>query len=174
MVDQAQAIEPGVMQARPDLTAALAAFKQALQRQRRLPERLIELMRLRVAFRNQCRPCMSMRYAGALDDGLTEAMVCSLEHPDDAADMTAAERAAVSYADQFAVDHLSIAPKLAALRGIFDSQQIAEIAWWTAFFVGFGRLAATFDEGAPLPVGDRRADGTPLTPWRIQNPMVVP
>ena len=68
---------------RPELMAGMANFGKVLKDNRTLPDRLCELMRLRIAFRNQCRPCMSMRYGTAIDDGLTEDLVCSLEHPDD-------------------------------------------------------------------------------------------
>jgi AhpD family alkylhydroperoxidase len=155
---------------RPDLGAAMLALRQALKTHRRLPDRLIELMRLRVAFRNQCRPCMSMRYSDAVDDGLTEAVVCSLERPQEASDMTAAEKAAVAYADQFATDHLSIDHQKDALTKYFTSEEIAEIAMNVAFFVGFGRLGAVFDDGSALPVGERRTDGEMLAPWRLNGP----
>jgi AhpD family alkylhydroperoxidase len=171
--DGGKASDASPLATRPDLAAAMTCFKAALRADRRLPDRLVELMRLRVAYRNQCRPCMSMRYAEALSDGLTEQLVCSLERPADAADLTAAEKAAVGYADQFAVNHLSIATQLASLRLHFKPAEIAEIAWWAAFFVGFGRLAAVFDDGMALPVGERHQDGTPLTPWRIKDPIVV-
>ena len=61
---------------RPELMAGFAAFSQVVKENRQLPPRLVELMRLRIAFRNQCRPCMSMRYGSAVDDGLTEGLVC--------------------------------------------------------------------------------------------------
>jgi alkylhydroperoxidase family enzyme len=127
-------------------------------------------MRLRVAFRNQCRPCMSMRYSDAVDDGLTEAVVCSLERPDEASDMTSAEKAAVAFADQFAANHLAIDAQKDALSRYFSREEIAEIAMNVGFFVGFGRMGAVFDDGSNLPVGERRADGEMLAPWRLNGP----
>lgn len=161
------------MESRPDLGAAMMAMRQAIREQRRLPNRLIELMRLRIAFRNQCRPCMSMRYNDAIEDGLTEEMVCSLEKPEEAADMTPAEKAAVAYADQFAVDHLAISRQRDALAKHFDATEIAEIAILVGFFVGFGRIGAVFDDGAELPVGQRHANGDPLAPWGVEEPIVM-
>src|SRR5439155_13308781 len=96
---------------RPELMAGFAAFSQVLKDSRRLPPRLVELVRLRIAFRNQCRPCMSMRYGSAVEDGLTEGLVCELERPEQAPAMTPAERAAVTFGDKFASDHLSITPE---------------------------------------------------------------
>lgn len=158
---------------RPELLDAMLTMLGAMKANRRLPDRLVELMRLRVAFRNQCRACMSMRYGDAIDDGLTEDMVCSLEQPEGASDMNDAEKAAVAYADRFAVDHLAIDRQLAALSDHFDAGEIAEIAVNVACFVGFGRLAAVFDDGAALPVGDRSPNGDLLAPWRVSAPMVM-
>jgi AhpD family alkylhydroperoxidase len=154
---------------RADLVETMMALRKGLNANRQLPDRLVELMRLRVAFRNQCRPCMSRRYADALDDGLTEDLVCSLERPEDAPDLTPAEKAAVAYADQFAIDHLAIDTQLAGLFRHFTPQQIAEIAMNAAFFVGFGRMSAVFDDGAEQPVGARRPDGGLLAPWKMQG-----
>jgi AhpD family alkylhydroperoxidase len=162
--------EGNPLASRPDLGAAMLALRQALKTHRRLSDRLIELMRLRVAFRNQCRPCMSMRYEDALDDGLTEDMVCSLETPEEAPDMTAAEKAAVAYADRFATNHLAIDAQKKALYDHFTREEVAEIAMNVSFFVGFGRMGAVFDDGSDLPVGERRADGQPRAPWKLQGP----
>jgi AhpD family alkylhydroperoxidase len=66
-----------------------------------LSERLPELLRLRIAVHNQCRSCMAMRYADAVADGVTEDLVGSLERPEEAADLKAAERLALRYAGLF-------------------------------------------------------------------------
>lgn len=158
---------------RPELDAAMMALDATLRAHRTLSPRLVELVRLRVAFHNQCRPCMSIRYGDAVDDGLNETLVCSLERPDVPSDMTEAERVAVRYADRFATNHLTIdAALLAELAKHFNTGEIRELAIQTAFFTGFGRMGAVFDGGETLPVGPRPADGSPLTPWNIE-PLVV-
>lgn len=158
---------------RPELFEAMSEFEGKLKANRRLPERLLELVRLRIAFHNQCRPCMSIRYGDAVDDGLTEAMVCSLERPAEASDLTDAEQVAVAFADRFASNHLSIDEELMTrLSRHFDAGEITELGIHAAFFTGFGRMGAVFDTGETLPVGDRHADGTYLTPWGIE-PMIV-
>jgi alkylhydroperoxidase family enzyme len=158
---------------RPELFEAMSEFEGKLKANRRLPERLIELVRLRIAFHNQCRPCMSIRYGEAVDDGLTEAMVCSLERPTQASDLTDEEQVAVAFADRFASNHLSIDEELMTrLSRLFDPGEITELGIHAAFFTGFGRMGAVFDTGETLPVGDRPADGTYLTPWGIE-PMIV-
>jgi alkylhydroperoxidase family enzyme len=159
---------------RPELNDAFVQFRMTMKKNRQLPERLIELMRLRIAFHNQCRPCMSMRYETAIDDGLTEGLICSLERPQEAEDMTPAERAAVNFGDKFASNHLSITEEdRLALCEHFTPGQIAELAMMAALFTGFGRMGAVFDTGDEYPVGERHSDGTPLTPWGINDPTIV-
>lgn len=159
---------------RPELMAGFAALSRLMKANRTLPERLVELVRLRIAFRNQCRPCMSMRYGSAVEDGLTEQLVCELERPQQAEDMTPAERAAVAFGDKFASDHLSItAADRLTLCEHFTPEQIVELGLLAAIFTGFGRMGAVFDSGDSYPVGDRRADGTPLVPWGINDPIMA-
>ena len=153
---------------RPELDSVLVAMDTGLRANRTLPQRLIELVRLRIAFHNQCRPCMSIRYGEAVDDGLNEDLVCSLERPDEPSDLTDAERAAVLFADRFASNHLAIDPAmLANLAQHFNAGQIQELGMHAAFFTGFGRMGAVFDKGEELPVGNRQPGGEKLTPWGI-------
>ena len=93
---------------RPSHAKAIVGLHAALWTDRLLPDRLLELVRLRIAFFNQCRTCMAIRYPGAVADGLTEALVCSLEKPHEASDLSAAEQAAIRYGELLATDHLAI------------------------------------------------------------------
>ena len=138
-----------------------------------MSERLIELVRLRVAFHNQCRSCMAIRYRDAVQDGVTEDLVCSLEKPMEASDLTAAEKAALEYADRFANDHLSIDEKVYdGLRAHFDEGQIVELGARVALYVGFGRLAATWDMTEELPEAFREKASDRVAPWSAA-PVVV-
>src|SRR3954463_4930075 len=92
----------------PDKAKALANLMMTVKGKRNLPERLAELVRLRIAFHNQCRSCMAVRYAGAAADGVDQNLVCSLEKPTEADNLTEAEKAAIDYGDRFATNHLSI------------------------------------------------------------------
>lgn len=175
MADQSVNLPDQRAAARPDLFAAMSQMRDALKANQQLPERLVELMRLRIAFRNQCRPCMSMRYEDAVQDGLTEDLVCALEHPDEPSDLTPAERAAVQFGDKFASNHLSIGPAdFGALAAHFDQGELAELGVWAAFFTGFGRMGAVFDSGEAFPVGDRDPSGRKLTPWGVAAPLIMP
>lgn len=88
----------------PELSLGVAALGGSMKKNRKLPQRMIELVRLRVAFHNQCRSCMAIRYTDAVNDGLTEDLVCSLEKPYEAPGLTDAESVAIRYGELFATN----------------------------------------------------------------------
>lgn len=150
----------------PELAKAYARFAGAIKQHAVLPERLRELVRLRIAFHNQCRSCMAMRYADAVDDGVSEDLVCSLEKPQEAPDLSAAERAALRFADLLATNHLAIGDALyAELAEHFSEKAVVELGSWCAVCVGFGRLAATWNMVEDLPERFRTQSEVPVTPW---------
>ncbi|MFO6446892.1 carboxymuconolactone decarboxylase family protein [Erythrobacter sp. NE805] len=152
----------------PEQALGLMGFGGALKRGRTLPERLVELVRLRVAFFNQCRSCMAIRYSDAVADGVTEGLVCSLERPQEAKDLSAAEKAAIRYGELMATDHLAIDDGVyAELREHFTEAQIVELGMTVAFFVGFGRLAATWHMVEELPEAFRKAET--IAPWGAEK-----
>jgi AhpD family alkylhydroperoxidase len=169
VADQATALELGTMRIfahRPEIAKGIIALGAGIKADSTLPERLVELVRLRIAFHNQCRSCMAIRYQDAVADGVTEELVCSLQSPPDAPDLSAAEKAAIAYADQFANQHLSIDDaQFEQLRHHFSEGQLVELGSWVAFCVGFGRLGAVWDMVEELPSEfQSRSDG-PVTPW---------
>jgi AhpD family alkylhydroperoxidase len=148
-------------------------FMTALRTRGRLPGRLIELLRLRVAFHNQCRSCMAIRYSSGLDEGVTEGLVCSLERPQEADDLTAAEKAALAYADKLATDHLSITDEtFEEMRKHFDDGEIMEVCLQVGTFVGYGRVAASLamTDDLPQDYADMSAE---LAPWRNAPSSIV-
>lgn len=149
----------------PEQALGLMGFGGALKMNRSLPDRLVELVRLRVAFFNQCRSCMAIRYSDALADGLNEDLVCSLEKPAEAENLTDAEKTAIRYGELFATDHLAIDDAIHdELRKHFSEAQIVELGMTVAFFVGFGRLAATWKMVEELPEAFQDID-QPIAPW---------
>src|SRR4030088_1307692 len=89
--DERTPLELGLMRVhahRPGHAKALARLHGALWTDRLLPDRLLELVRLRLADFSQCRTCMAIRYPDAIADGVTEELVCSLERPYEAPDLT--------------------------------------------------------------------------------------
>jgi AhpD family alkylhydroperoxidase len=170
--DQATPLEQGsvrMLAHRPAIAKGVVALGAGIRQDRTLPARLIELVRLRIAFHNQCRSCMAIRYRSGLEDGVDEDLVCSLEKPAEAPDLSDAERAALDYADRFANNHLSIDEAFfQGLRRHFDDGELVELGVWIAFCVGFGRLGATWDMTEELPDAYRDAgtirpsSGTPI------------
>jgi AhpD family alkylhydroperoxidase len=160
----------GIMSRLPDVAVAVGGVTAALRETGTLSPRLMELVRLRIAFHNQCRSCMSIRYQSAIDDGLTEDVVCSLERPAEAPDLTEAERSALRFADLFATNHLAIDdPVYDDLRGHFSEDQLVALGLHCALCVGLGRLAATWHVVDDLPEEFRGASGTPLAPWSANS-----
>jgi alkylhydroperoxidase family enzyme len=165
--DERTPLELGLLRVhahRPAHAKAIVGLHAALWSDRLLPDRLLELVRLRIAFFNQCRTCMAIRYAGAIADGLTEELVCSLEKPYEATDLTDAEQAAIRYGELLATDHLAINDSVYDdLREHFSEEEIVELGTYCAFCVGFGRLGATWNMIEELPT--RFHDGRTATPW---------
>ncbi len=160
----------------PELARAYTEFSNALRTSARtLPARLTELVRLRIAFHNQCRSCMALRYGHAAQDGVTEDLVCSLERPQEADDLTEAERAALAFADLMATDHLAVDDATYdRLREHYTEAEIVELGYNCALCVGFGRLAATWDMVDELPERFRAEGPGPVTPWGDGDVVPVP
>jgi len=150
---------------RPEIAAGIGMAMAAITTSGTLSPRLIELIRLRIAFHNQCRSCMAIRYANAVEDGVDEDLVCSLEKPQESDDLSPAERAALGFADLFATDHLAIDDNVYDhLRQYFTEGELVEIGLNCALDVGMGRLAATWRVTDDLPERFRDTDGQ-VTPW---------
>ncbi|GAB5487269.1 MAG: hypothetical protein Pars2KO_08390 [Parasphingorhabdus sp.] len=148
----------------PDQALGLMQFGGALKMHRQLSDRLVELVRLRIAFFNQCRSCMAIRYSDAVEDGVDEGAVCSLEKPQEADSLSDAEKAAIRFGELMATDHLAINDAIYdELRKHFNEAQIVELGMTCAFFVGFGRLAATWHMVEELPEAFQSAET--IAPW---------
>jgi hypothetical protein len=147
---------------RPEISGAVDDLKATWRDHGTLSPRLKELLRLRIAFHNQCRSCMAGRSVPT--DAVSEDLVCSLERPYDAPGLTDGERAALHYADLFAADHLAIDDAVyERLRAHFDEGEIVELGVVCAYSVGFGRMVATWYATDDLPE-EYAAAGT-VTPW---------
>jgi AhpD family alkylhydroperoxidase len=158
---------------RPEIASGIGAAMSAINASGTLSPRLIELIRLRMAFHNQCRSCMAIRYANAVEAGVDEDLVCSLEKPDEAEDLTASERAALRFADLFATNHLAIDDAVYDdLRQYFTEGELVEIGLNCAIDLGMGRLAATWRVTDDLPERFRQGDQL-VTPWG-SDAVVVP
>ncbi len=149
----------------PEVSPHLFAILSAMRTTGTLPLRLLELARLRIAFFNQCRICMSTRYEGAIENGLTEDAVCSLERPADAENLTEPEKLAVEYAERFATNHLSLDDAFyARLRKHFTNAEVVQLGINCALNTGIGRLVASWDLVESLPEATPDKQGR-YAPW---------
>ena len=174
--DSGTALEQGIMRMfahTPEISKGLVAFGGAMKSHRSLPDKLVELVRLRVAFHNQCRSCMAIRYQDGVDAGIDEDLVCSLEKPQEANDLSDAEKAAIEYGELFATNHLAIDDSIYDnLRKYFSEAEIVELSITVAWFVGFGRLAATYHMVEELPEAFQNKNSEKLTPWNEDSIVV--
>jgi AhpD family alkylhydroperoxidase len=152
----------------PGVAAPFAEFMERFRTASVLSDRLVELVRLRVAFHNQCRSCMAVRYASGAEAGVTDELVCSLERPAEAEDLTPAEKAALAFADLFATDHLAIDDEtFAGLGEHFTEAELVDLCFQVAMFVGVGRMNAVLDLVDDLPAEYAERD-VELAPWRLE------
>ena len=174
--DSGTALEQGIMRMwahTPEISKGIVALGGALKTHRSLPDRLVELVRLRVAFHNQCRSCMAIRYQDGVEAGIDEDLVCSLEKPQEANNLSDAEKAAINYGELFATNHLAINDSVYDnLRKYFSEEEIVELSITVAWFVGMGRLAATYHMVEELPEAFQNDDTNQLTPWNEESIVV--
>jgi alkylhydroperoxidase family enzyme len=165
--DTATDIEQGITRMlahAPEAAMGPLHFGAALALNRTLPERLFELMRLRIAFHNQCRSCMAIRYSVAADS-FTEDDVCSLEKPQEAENLDEREKLAVEFGERFATNHLSIDDAyFETLKAHFSEAELIELMLHCALYVGMGRMAALLDMTEELPAGFQRPFGETVSP----------
>ena len=174
--DSGTPLEQGAMRMfahTPEISKGLTAFAGSLKQNRSLPDRLVELVRLRVAFHNQCRSCMAIRYQDGVEAGIDEDLVCSLDKPQEAEDLSDAEKAAIEYGELFATNHLAIDDSVYEnLRKYFSEAEVVELSITVAWFVGFGRLAATYHMVEELPEAFQNENSEKLTPWNEDSIIV--
>jgi alkylhydroperoxidase family enzyme len=120
---------------RPHVAAAWLGVLEEMHLRSCLPERLRELVRLRIAGITTCQACMVARKSDTVTE---EDLAClSAEHPR----FTAAERAALRYAELFAGDYFAIDEAVfARLAEYFATEQIVELNLYCALMLAGGRM----------------------------------
>ncbi|SDS88809.1 alkylhydroperoxidase AhpD family core domain-containing protein [Halopseudomonas sabulinigri] len=100
-----------------------------------LPERLRELVRLKIAGITNCRACQVARKS----DQVSEEEVACLSADDDR--FSAGEQAAIRFAQLFASDYTAIDEgHFAALRQHFSLEQLTELNMYCALMLAGGRM----------------------------------
>jgi AhpD family alkylhydroperoxidase len=120
---------------RPNVAIAWLSALEEMHLRSCLPERLRELVRLRIASITTCEACMLARKSDAVTE---EDLAClAADHPR----FTAAERAALRYAELFAGDYFAIDEALfATLAEHFTTEQIVELNLYCALMLAGGRM----------------------------------
>jgi alkylhydroperoxidase family enzyme len=120
---------------RPGVAAAWLSALEEMHLRSCLPERLRELVRLRIAAITTCQACMVARKSDTVTE---EDLAClSSDHPR----FTGAERAALRYAELFAGDYFTIDDALfARLAAHFSTEQIVELNLYCALMLAGGRM----------------------------------
>lgn len=127
----------------------------------RLSPRLKELVRLRIATLNGCQTCKAARLAA---DSIPEDQALGIDAYDGSDAYTPAEKAAVRFAEQMAVDHHAIGDaEMAALRRHFDDAAILELMMMAGQYIGFGRVLAILQlETVACPLPAAPSSGPPV------------
>jgi alkylhydroperoxidase family enzyme len=121
----------------PSFQAAVDQLERAVWRSS-LDRRLHELVRMRIAKINQCTVCMSWRNPTWCDD---ERLLAGVEHPDEIAEFTEAERVALEYADRFCTDSTNIDDALIdRLKEHFGSAEIVDLTLVVGKYLALGRF----------------------------------
>jgi alkylhydroperoxidase family enzyme len=120
---------------RPGIAAAWLSALEEMHLRSSLPERLRELVRLRIAAITTCQACMVARKSDTVTE---EDLAClSSDHPR----FTDAERAALRYAEMFAGDYFAIDEAMfATLAEHFTTDQIVELNLYSALMLAGGRM----------------------------------
>jgi len=97
---------------------------------------------------------MNYRSPAARDQGLEEGTIATIADYQASSELSAAEKAAVEFAELLALDHHAIDDAvLGELRRHFTEEQIMEIGWAAGSFIAFGRLIHVFGatwQGEPV------------------------
>jgi hypothetical protein len=103
--------------------------------------------------------------------------VCSLENPQEAPDLSPAERAALKYADLFATNHLAINESVYdGLRQHFTEAELVDIGMLCSVYTGFGRLMASLlmTDSLPEKLMGPASMEKKYVPWGVEGLVFEP
>lgn len=144
LIEEAQACKairddttvPRLWALRPALAKAQLPLQTRFHDNNILGERLLELVRLRIAAVNDCRACNTARKS----DAVSEDDIACLSSGDER--FSDFERLALQFAELFAVDHERIDDELITRLGAhFSPAEIVELGMYCVLMLGSGRFA---------------------------------
>lgn len=140
----------GWMGLQPELAGGLGAFSQAVYSQSKLPMRIREVARMRIALDNECEVCRKTRDAQGPANGVDEALYEHVLEWRTWPGYSERERLAAEYAERFARDHIGLRADDAfwqRFRADFSDAEIVDLAICCALWLGTGRTMRVLDVG---------------------------
>ena len=130
---------------RPEMGKAVQGISYAVYSQSRLPARVREAARMRIAQINDCVVCRGWRIPELAEQGVTEELYEHVDDPD-AGDYSEQERLAIEFAERFALNHRSLDDAFfARLREHFTDAEILDLTICVGNWLAFGRLTMVLD-----------------------------
>jgi AhpD family alkylhydroperoxidase len=140
----------------PDIGVAWLALSDTIYDKSRLPARLRECARMRIAQINQCQMCLGVRFDALAAEGVDEAMYEHVAEYRSWPGYSERERLALELAERFALDHLSLDDAFwARMRAQFSDPEILELGICVATWLAQGRLTQVL--GLDIACGMHRA-----------------
>jgi AhpD family alkylhydroperoxidase len=148
------AISGSVLAEQPEALLRFLELYGTLWSHGRLPQSVKEVARLRNARVTDCAYCRSVRFEGAVDDGLTEDRVARIDDDYASADeLTTREKVAIRFTDHFLGDPGAMTDAdRAQLLEHFDTGELVELAAGVALFMGFSKIAVALGPPPEMPV----------------------
>jgi len=138
---------------RPDLGQAVRTFGDALQAGARLPVRVREAARIRIALINGCIPCQETRVEDMEQHGLDDDFYVQVAVGIRRGDYALREALAVDFAERFCVGPPAFDDGFwAELTTAFTSAELVELAAHCAKWLGLGRLNAVMEISQSCPI----------------------
>lgn len=138
---------------RPDLGQAVHDCGDALQDAARLPVRVREAARIRIAHINGCVPCSETRVEHMERHGLNERFYADVDDPARRGDYGVAEGLAIGFAERFAAGPQAFDDDFwSACNATFTSAELVELATHCAKWLGLGRLNAVMGISVSCPI----------------------
>lgn len=138
------------MSLQPDMAEGLVALSDAVYGRSKLPPRVHEIARMRIALANECEVCRKARYADGSDDGLDAAFYAHVADWRTWPGYSVREKLAAEYAEGLALDHRRLredAHFWRRMRTHFRDPEIVDLAICCALWLGTGRTMRLLDVG---------------------------
>ncbi|PTU31558.1 carboxymuconolactone decarboxylase family protein [Stenotrophobium rhamnosiphilum] len=138
------------MSLQPDMAPGLVALSDAVYAKSKLPLRVHEIARMRIALANGCEVCRNARYAEAAEEKLDEAFYRNVLDWPNWSGYNTRERLAAEYAEGYAQDHLGLREDnefWLRFRENFSDAEIVDLVLCCTLWLGAGRTMRVLDVG---------------------------